>query len=372
MRKSLAIDLTDISEWSGYHGGTQRVVYGLSKAFFLSKSDIKIDFFKYNPERHIFETVNFENLLERIEPNEYQNQLTLTRNAIKKVTSKIKSAKNREFKFHSDQVVLVAGASWQNTDFQTELSLAKKDYNFTLAQVVFDLIICLYPHLHHPANKEMYNIYMQQVIENSDILLPISKSTKKDLAIFATQQKLNLPMTKVIRLGDEIAASEKRAKVPHKDFILCVGTVEIRKNHTLLYYAYKLAAERKIDLPNLIIVGGGGWYTDDIKYLINNDPEVKNKIKILHDCDDEELSVLYDTCLFTIYPSMYEGLGLPVAESLSRGKPCLASHSSSIPEIGNDLVDYFSPYDAGEVLKKIRKYLDADFLSNKSEKIKNK
>ncbi len=81
---------------------------------------------------------------------------------------------------------------------------------------------------------------------------------------------------------------------------------------------------------------------------------------------DAELQWLYKNCLFGVYPSFYEGWGLPVAESLANGKLCLASRIPSVREIGADLIDYFSPYDSGECLEEVWKYCtDRDELQRR-------
>ena len=88
--------------------------------------------------------------------------------------------------------------------------------------------------------------------------------------------------------------------------------------------------------------------------LLTNDPDVQKSIQILSGVRDEELEWLYQNCIFTIFPSMYEGWGLPVAESLSHGKVCISSDVSSMPEVGGDLVSYISPYNPAEAIEKIK------------------
>jgi glycosyltransferase involved in cell wall biosynthesis len=91
----------------------------------------------------------------------------------------------------------------------------------------------------------------------------------------------------------------------------------------------------------------------------------------MHDASDSELVWLYENAKFSVYPSFYEGWGLPVAESLIRGVPCVASNTSSIPEIAGDLVDYFSPYSPEEIMEKINRLSGSPkLLGQKSRKIK--
>jgi glycosyltransferase involved in cell wall biosynthesis len=138
----------------------------------------------------------------------------------------------------------------------------------------------------------------------------------------------------------------------------------------LLYYAYRLANERGVELPQLVIIGSRGWLSGDLQYLIEHDPEMADKIIILDGINDAGLAWIYEHCEFTIYPSMYEGWGLPVAESLANGKFCIASSNSSVPEIAGSLIDYFSPYDSQQCFEMIARYAaDPSVVRKKEQKI---
>jgi glycosyltransferase involved in cell wall biosynthesis len=164
----------------------------------------------------------------------------------------------------------------------------------------------------------------------------------------------------VIRLGDEINHQKKITNdflVPENPFILSVGTFEVRKNYELIYQVYKLALQKSIELPMTVIVGRPGWLTNDLKYKIENDPAIYNKIILKLKSGDEELDYLYRNCLFTVYPSLYEGWGLPIAESLAYGKVCLPSETSSMKEIAGPILEYFNPNDPMALLTLLQKYL---------------
>jgi glycosyltransferase involved in cell wall biosynthesis len=130
-------------------------------------------------------------------------------------------------------------------------------------------------------------------------------------------------------------------------FILFVSTIERRKNHDVLLKAYARLVEdgHKAILPRLVFVGMRGWGVVDTLNDIELDPRVSDIIDVLSDVDDDELGVLYDSCLFTVFPSVYEGWGLGVVESLARGKFCISSNAGSLPEAGGELVAYVDPLD---------------------------
>jgi len=348
----LLVDATDLVSWSGTHGGVQRVVYAVTKELFLSGRQAV--YIAFDASENRFYVIDFQAIYDRVEntpktPQTGEGPLArktvaeriytrMKRNRIASAAARPVKAVIKRYSpttdtppsrdwvaFAKEDDVLILGMAWENLNIQRVLGEQRKSIGFHLIQLVYDLIICLYPQLHHPSNYLPYTTHIKGVIADSDKLLAISESTKKDILKFAKQEHLRVPQVEVIRLGDELLKKAKDHKRPaiaglKKDFILCVGTVEVRKNHTLLYYAYKLAAEKGVKLPQLIIIGGSGWYSGDIQYLIATDPATQNEIKVVHGVADDGLAWLYENCQFTIYPSMYEGWGLPIAESLAYGR----------------------------------------------------
>jgi glycosyltransferase involved in cell wall biosynthesis len=94
-----------------------------------------------------------------------------------------------------------------------------------------------------------------------------------------------------------------------------------------------------------VIVGQPGFGSSDLLWQIEHDPVTASSILHLPRAGDEELAWLYQHCMFTLYPSFYEGWGLPVSESLAFGKYCLASNTSSLPEAGAGLAGHLDPLD---------------------------
>jgi glycosyltransferase involved in cell wall biosynthesis len=91
----------------------------------------------------------------------------------------------------------------------------------------------------------------------------------------------------------------------------------------------------------------------------------------LRGLSDAELQQAYRSCLFTVFPSLSEGWGLPIAESLAHGKFCVASDRTSIPEVGGDLIDYFDPSDDDDAVAKIeRPLLDPGYLTAREARVR--
>lgn len=136
-------------------------------------------------------------------------------------------------------------------------------------------------------------------------------------------------------------------------FILSVGTIDRRKNQILLCHLWaKLAAEFGADLPQLVLVG-----RDDLGLATKDefaDLITAKKILILQGLPDAALARLYRACLFTVFPSLSEGYGLPVAESLAASKLCIASDLKAIRAHAGGLPWYFDPADPDALLRLLR------------------
>jgi hypothetical protein len=126
-----------------------------------------------------------------------------------------------------------------------------------------------------------------------------------------------------------------------RPFVLCVGAIHARKNHRLLYDVWlRLAARMGEACPHLVLVGGVAWNGHDVRArAARRCADQRAGQHPLDDVDDAALDWLYAHCSSTVYPSLHEGWGLPVAESLRHGKLCLAADTSSVPEIAPGLVE---------------------------------
>ncbi len=226
--------------------------------------------------------------------------------------------------------------------------------NVKLVPILYDLCPVLTPQFCFEGIRLVFNNYMRKILPIATLVLAISENTANDGKAWLKSIGKAVPQIEVFRLGDEIGGEQPEPvieKLP-KDFVLCIGTIEARKNHTSLYYAYKYAIEKGLKLPPIVVAGRKGWLAENIYEIIDTDPETKDMFIFLHGMSDEQLAWLYEKCMFSIYPSFYEGWGLPVAESLLHGKLCVASSTSSIPEIAGDLIEYFSPFSPPEIAQK--------------------
>jgi glycosyltransferase involved in cell wall biosynthesis len=200
----------------------------------------------------------------------------------------------------------------------------------------------------------------------ADHVLCISDCSKRDLTQLLKALGATVPRMEVVKLGSNILPYEQAESdavtgltdILGRKFILFVSTIERRKNHETIYRAYlQLIDAGLLDLPLLVFIGMSGWGVTDMLADLRLDPRIKPYIRIFNDVPDADLSWAYHNAYFTVFPSLYEGWGLPVAESLAHGKFCLASNAGSLPEVGGDLIDYVDPWDVPEWASKIEFYI---------------
>jgi glycosyltransferase involved in cell wall biosynthesis len=219
--------------------------------------------------------------------------------------------------------------------------------------------------------------WARQVIRDSDAVVTISEFSRREILRYCAESGLaHAPIT-VVRLGDDLGPLPEHPPIPRlapaRPFFLCVSTFDLRKNHRLLYDAWcVLAARGPGRCPDLVCVGMPHRFCADILREIRLNRDVNRHIHLLTECADEELAWYYRHCSATIYPSRYEGWGLPVAESLGHGRLVLASNATSIPEIGGPLPAYFDPLDVHGLVALVERTLaDPQWVEAREQAIRS-
>jgi len=265
-------------------------------------------------------------------------------------------------------IIISVGLDWDHPYVDTFKTL-KNDMGVKIVTCCYDLIPIILPQysVEHVAKK--FSTYFTNISWISSIILCISQRSREDYQEFVQRVGAPKAETLVIPLGDNVPKSRETGNAAYGEvsthvaqavaepFILFVSTIERRKNHEVLYRAYHLLAQEghAPRLPKLLFVGMTGWGVGDLLKDIELDPLTKGLIVQLNHVTDDELALLYEKAEFCVYPSLYEGWGLPVGEALAYGKAVIASGEGSIPEVGGDLVTYLDPWNprawADEILK---------------------
>lgn len=402
-KPTLYYDVTQLVHWPGKLTGIPRVMYELATRFAHDEQTV---FVTWVNELQGFCEVNFLSTMSHrgkgvdYGPNQPAANEPMSEPAVSKTSTKQRIAyltkkvspavhaklvhryQNTSLKQHlvdiqaHDQLFIPWG-EWWDESFTAYISRLQVQ-DVQVIQVIHDMATTLQPQFFESVKADPTD-YNRAILPRCALVLAVSQNTKKELTMWLEQEKLPIPPIKVFREGDdfEVAKALKprderftQSGLKGNDYVLAVGTVEVKKNHQLYYYVYKMAARQGIDLPKMVIVGRKGWGTETTIDLLNRDPEIKDKFVLLHDTSDEELSWLYEHCLFTVLASFHEGWGIPIAESIARGAPCLCSNTSSMVEVVPGYAEHFNPLSPEECLKAMQRLLEPKVLAAARKKAK--
>jgi len=284
--------------------------------------------------------------------------------------------------FAAGDVLVSLGASWVFPGHAPAVA-RERARGIRVVRMIYDLIPTLKPQWVDDIDAQVLvsssiTQWVRRLLGESDHVLTISEFSRSEIERYCRQSGLVAAEVSVVRLGDVLEAAggcpPRPRFVPRRPFFLCVSAVDIRKNHRLLYEAWsQLMAENPAGCPDLVCVGTAHYNVRDLVREIRNDPAVWPRFHILADVSDAELSWYYRHCTATVYPSRYEGWGLPVAESLGHGRLCLASRATSIPEISPDLPEFFDPLDLDGLLRLVRRTLaDPGWIRDREAEIRRR
>ncbi|MEZ5786302.1 MAG: glycosyltransferase [Xanthobacteraceae bacterium] len=247
-------------------------------------------------------------------------------------------------------VLLLAGETWGQHDFAV-LRALRDHCGLHLAAVLQDMIPIKCPQFFEGGRFiERFRDYADFIATDTDLVLAISETTEKDLEDYARTRGGVRSDLRTIELGhsglESAGAKPLAQNLDPGRFVLCVSAFQSRKNIDLLYHVWRRLSEAGIlDLPKLVLVGRRGFGGSDLLGQIARDPVIRDSIAVFPGVSDPTLSWLYRNCAWTLYPSFYEGWGLPISESLSYGKYCLASNAPALVEAGQGLVGHLDPLD---------------------------
>jgi len=264
-------------------------------------------------------------------------------------------------------ILLVLGSPWSHPDYAS-LVEPQRRRGLKFGLLVYDLIPIRRPEWCDRNLVRYFRAWFDGVFPLCDEVFAISQSTARDVEAYARESGVSLRgPVRAIPVGTVFEHSELQATTPNPrplpaagTYALFVSTIEPRKNHMLLFRAWrKLLEERPRDtVPTLVFAGRVGWSVDDLMRQISNTDCLGGKLKLIEDPTDTELLELYRGCLFTLFPSFCEGWGLPVTESLYFGKPCLTSNATSLPEAGGGMTRLFDPDNLGDAYAAILDVID--------------
>ncbi len=231
-----------------------------------------------------------------------------------------------------------------------ELPIGIRKTGIKSVVTIHDLIFMRHPEYYHWLDSKVYEWKFRQAVREADHIVAISECTKRDIMEFGAVEEHKISVIYqscsprfTLSAGDHQAA--------HR-YILSVGTIEPRKNILLVVKAMPLLP----DTLSLVIVGRHTPYTDVVLDYVKKHG-LEHRVIVKHDVDDEALKTLYCGAEAFVYPSRYEGFGIPIIEAVSCGLPVVACTGSCLEEAGGPDALYVDPDDVEGMAAAIRKVL---------------
>jgi glycosyltransferase involved in cell wall biosynthesis len=216
-------------------------------------------------------------------------------------------------------------------------------------------------------NKRQTYSLLKKIAAEADHIVTVSEHSKRDIMqllgveetrITNTYEAVEFPRAMLDRSDDDIAEQLRGSyRLAHRDYLLFYGALEPKKNVARLIDAYMLSS---VDIP-LVITGAGGWGNHTESRMLEEmraegraDPTNKRRIYHFEYASLPMLVTLIRGARAVLFPSLYEGFGLPVLEAMQLGTPVVTSRVSSLPEIAGDAALYVDPYDVVDIARAIK------------------
>ncbi len=285
-------------------------------------------------------------------------------------------------------------SSWVKKDLQKlkidlyhglshEIPVGIKKTGIKSVVTIHDLIHERYPEQYNAIDVKIYSKKFRYACEHADKIIAISEQTKRDIIEFykTPAEKISVCYQSCNPAFGKVVSDEEKRKIKEQyglpeQFFLCVGSIIERKNLLNICKAIFLL-RNELDIP-LVVIGDGGKYKQQVKdYLLQNG--IEDSIIFLSENQSAKSSqsfksavdfpAIYQSAIAMLYPSFFEGFGIPVLEALWSRLPVITSDASCLPEAGGDGAYYVSPASATEITTAMKKiYSDKEFAAGMIEK----
>jgi glycosyltransferase involved in cell wall biosynthesis len=248
-----------------------------------------------------------------------------------------------------------------------ELPAGIKKTGIKSVVIIHDLIFLRYPEYYKPIDRMIYHFKFKLACRNADKIIAVSECTKRDIVSFfnIAEEKITVIYQGCHPNFRTKVAEEKKAEIANKyclpsRFILSVGSIEARKNLLLAVRALKNIPE---DI-HLVAVGKSTPYQSEVEQYAGK-WGIKSRLHILNNVSFEDLPALYQSAALFVYPSFFEGFGIPVIEALTSEIPVIAATGSCLEEAGGTGSIYVNPNDDAELSERIMEIVNNEELRNK-------
>jgi glycosyltransferase involved in cell wall biosynthesis len=230
---------------------------------------------------------------------------------------------------------------------------------------IHDLIFIRYPNLYSFFDRKIHLYKFKKAAKNADLIVAISEQTKSDIIKFlgVDSSKIKVIYQGCNAIFKTTFSNESKEKVAQKyqlpeKFVLNVGTIEERKNALTIVKAIK-----DLDI-SLVLIGKETTYANQIHEYIKEN-HLHDRVHFLKGITTEELATIYQLATVFVYPSIFEGFGIPIIEALFSKTPVITNKNGVFPEAGGPNSLYIEPFDLADLQHKIQQILTDEALSTK-------
>lgn len=279
--------------------------------------------------------------------------------------------RNRALLMAFEQLVLPVLAWANGSDLIHSLHYTHPLFSLTPRVVtIHDLTFLIFPELHTLVRRVIMPFFIRRAMKNAEALIFVSKATLDDAARLLP---IGCNLRCVVPLGvapfrpiskDDRSSKEILSRFDvYQPYLLFLGTLEPRKNIVRIVEAFERVAESHPTLC-LVLAGKLGWHTSEIASAIEHS-SVRSRIRHLGFVTEAEKASLLHNCAALVYPSLYEGFGLPVLEGMAAGAPVITSNISSMPEVAGDAALLVDPTSVEAIASAMEELAwDMDLVAN--------
>jgi glycosyltransferase involved in cell wall biosynthesis len=230
---------------------------------------------------------------------------------------------------------------------------------------VHDLSFVRVPDAASPRLYDFLSTVVPRSVHQADRVIADSEATRQDLLELygLDESKVDVLLSGITQKYKPVLFDmtiRKKYGIPDTPYLFSIGTIQPRKNYSRSIQALAHLRQQGYDL-NFVIAGGKGWLEDEMYQTIKK-TGLREYVHLIGFADDEDLPALYSSAECTLFPSLYEGFGFPVLESMSCGTPVITSNVSSLPEVAGNAAILVNPYSVEAITAAVRRVLDDSIL----------
>jgi glycosyltransferase involved in cell wall biosynthesis len=251
------------------------------------------------------------------------------------------------------QLLLCAGSDWDAGPI-AHVSRRRPEADFRFAFICYDMIPLLHPEFFAPKSARSFRTMFHSVVPLTDVVVVTARQIARDFSAYCADHGIPVPELRTCKLGADlpVQSQSQPAALPTglepERYALFVSTIEPRKGHGLLFKIWQRLLAEGIPQAHqfkLVFVGRRGWLVDDLLAEMKAHSSYGESLLVLSGLDDGQLVALYRNAAFGLFPSLYEGYGLPVVEAFNYGKAVLSSNGGSLAEVVGEFSPQLDPTD---------------------------